>query len=160
MQRLLVVLFAVICAAGAAQADSLRLVPVLTPGERTVTVTPLKPFEVDLVAVRDSADAEMSAVAYTLDVPDGVLVVGEQLLVESLLGLGTSRTGINLVFRCATQSPLHVLRFRFVATRALENAVIGLGPEKKTRLLGIVSCKTENFAKFETVPDSIIVRAR
>jgi len=155
-----IVLLAAVLAAGAAQADSLRLVPVLTPAQRGVSIAPLKPFEVDLVAERDSAVAEMSAVAYTLDVPDGVLVVGEQLLVESLLGLGTSRTGINLVFRCANRSPLHVLRFRFVATRPLENAVIGLSPEKKTKLLGIVSCKGENFAKFETAPDSILVHSR
>lgn len=160
MHRAPAAFFALLFAAAAVRADSLRLVPVLTPGERTVTVAPLKPFEIDLVAERDSTNAEMSAVAYTLNVPDGVLVVGEQLLVESLLGLGTSRTGINLVFRCATQSPLHVLRFRFVATRPLDHAVIGLGPEKKTKLLGIVSCKVENFSKFECAPDSVVVRAR
>lgn len=155
-----IALLAAVVGAGVAQADSLRLVPVLTAPQRAVSIAPLKPFEVDLVAERDSADAEMSAVAYTLDVPDGVVVVGEQLLVESLLGMGTSRTGISLVFRCVNRSPLHVLRFRFVATRPLEHTVIRLGPEKKTKLLGIVSCKDENYAKFETAPDSISVHAR
>src|SRR5262245_1327555 len=151
---------ALVLAAASAHAATLRLVPTASDAKAAATLAPLKPFEVDLVAERDSTFTEMSAVAYTLQVPDGVLVVGEQLLVESLLGLGTSRTGINFVFKCTDRSPLHVLRFRFVATHRLDRAVIKLRPEPKTKFLGLVSCKTQNFSQAACAQDSLVIQAR
>jgi hypothetical protein len=125
-----------------------------------VHATPLQPFTVDLVVERSDAAAQMSAVAYTLAVPDGILLVGEELLVDSLLGLGSSLEGMNLVFQCTKTTPLPVLRFRFVATRPVRDAVVALRPEPLTHFLGFVSCKEENFLKFKTAPDSFVVNAR
>src|SRR5262245_54039354 len=75
-----------------------------------------QPFTLELVAERGDA-AQISAIAYTLEVPPGVVCVGEELLVESLLGVGSSRQGMNLVFECTDKTPLPVLRFRFVAMK-------------------------------------------
>jgi hypothetical protein len=127
---------------------------------KPVQAAVMKPFDVYLVAERDSLHPQMSAVAYTLQVPDGVVVLGEELLVESLLGLGTSRAGMNLVFRCTDQWQVRVLHFRFAATKPVDKAVVALRPDTRTHFLGLVACRDENFAKFESVPDSVVVNAR
>ena len=141
----------------AAGAEKLYLRSV-KPGPVTATV--MQPFMLELVAERGEIATQLSVVAFTLVVPDGLLLVGEELLVDSLLGLGSSRDGINLVFECSDKSPLPILRFRFVATRAVEDAVIQLEPEPKTKFLGIVACRDQDFMKFDTTPDSILVSAR
>jgi hypothetical protein len=125
-----------------------------------IAATVMQPFTLELVAERGDVAEQLSVVAFTLEVPDGILLVGEELLVESLLGLGTSREGINLVFECTPKTPLPILRFRFVATRAVEGAVIALAPERKTKFLGLVSCREQDFMKFETPPESVVVNAR
>lgn len=139
-----------------AEAGRLRL---LTEGDGTsVRTAVLKPFEAVLVAERDSAAVEMSAVAYTLDLPEGVLIVSEEILVESLLSLGTSREGVNVVFRCARGPRLPVLRFRFVATRPIAHGEIRLRPETRTKFLGIVACRDEEFGKDPCEPSSLEIR--
>jgi len=125
----------------------------------TAQVTHLQPFDVFLIAERDSMP-EISAVAYTLEVPEGVVVVGEELLVESLLGLGNSQAGMNLVFRCANGPRVRVLRFRCIVTRPMESAVIRLVPDRRTQFLGLVSCRAEDFSKFESPPAQYTVHAR
>ena len=100
-----------------------------------------------LVAERDTTAVQMSAVAYTLELPDGVLIVSEEMLVESLLSLGTSIEGVNVVFRCVDGPRLPVLRFRFVATRPIAHGQIRLLPETRTKFLGIVACRDEEFGK-------------
>jgi len=149
-----------LCAAPAgARADRLRLVP--SSGEEHVLhPATMQPIDFDLVAERDDGHAQVSAVAFTLEVPDGLVVVGEELQVESLLGLGSTTTGLNLVFRCTEEQPLHVLHFRVVATRALQDAVIALRPDTRTHFLGLISCRDEDFAKFESPPDSLTISTR
>jgi hypothetical protein len=154
----LLLAFAVSMQAPAVRAERVRLESDAKGGRIQAAV--MKPFDVYLVAERDSAAAKISSVAYTLDVPDGLVVVGEELLVESLIGLGTSRTGMNLVFRCVEQPRVRVTRFRFVANRPLQDAVLALRPEPKTNFLGLVSCRDENFDKFASPPDSLVVGAR
>jgi hypothetical protein len=129
-----------------------------TPGPVTATV--MQPFTVELVAERGEIATRLSVVAFTLVVPDGLVLVGEELLVDSLLGLGSSRDGINLVFECSDKTPLPILRFRFVATRPVAGAAIQLEPERKTNFLGIVACRDQDFMKFDTTPDRVLVDAR
>jgi len=136
-----------------------RLLLIDDKGGTEVRAARLQPFDVYLVAQRDSLP-EISAVAYTLEVPEGVLVVGEELLVDSLLGLGSSQAGMNLVFRCATGPRVRVLRFRCVATRPLDGAVLRLVPDRRTQFLGIVSCRDEDFAKFDAPPTQFTVHVR
>ena len=145
--------------ASVARAERVRLETDAPNGGR-IQATVMKPFDVYLVAERDSVTAKISSVAYTLDVPEGVVVLGEELLVESLIGLGSSRTGMNLVFRCVEKPRVRVLHFRFVATRPVQNAVLALRPETKTNFLGLCACRDENFDKFASPPDSILVGAR
>jgi hypothetical protein len=142
-----------------ARAEKLSLV---TTAEREglVGVRLLQPFDVELVVERDSAQAQSSAVAYTLVVPDGLVVVGEELLVESLLGLGSSREGLNLVFRCVTGPRVPVLRFRLVATRPVHGAVLALRPDARTNWLGVVNCRDQDFSKHDCPQDSLVVTAR
>jgi hypothetical protein len=127
---------------------------------RSVNAGVMKPFDVFLVAERDSGKTQLSAVAYKLHVPDGLVMAGEQVLVESIIGLGNSREGLNLVFRCTDNPRQTVVHFRFLATKPLQGAVLGLGPESRTNFLGVVSCRDEVFAKFETAPDSLIIDAK
>jgi hypothetical protein len=140
-----------------AAADRLTLVNDKNGAESQVTH--LQPFDVFLIAERDSLP-EISAVAYTLELPEGVVVVGEELLVESLLGLGNSQAGMNLVFRCANGPRLRVLRFRCVATRAMEAGVIRLVPDRRTQFLGLVTCKGEDYSKIDSPPAQYTVHAR
>jgi len=83
---------------------------------RQIEVGLMKPFEVLLVAERDAESPQISSVVFTLDVPDGLLLVGEEILTESLIALGTPRTGINLSFLCVEAASIDVMRFRFLAT--------------------------------------------
>lgn len=136
-----------------------RLLLVDDKGGTEVRATRLQPFDVYLIAERDSLP-EISAVAYTLEVPAGIVVVGEELLVDSLLGLGSSQAGMNLVFRCATGPRVRVLRFRCVATRPMDAAALRLMPDRRTQFLGIVSCRDEDFAKFDAAPTQFTVNAR
>jgi hypothetical protein len=124
-----------------------------------IVTSVMKPFEVYLVAQRDSSKTQLSAVVFTLDVPDGVVLVGEELLVDSLLGIGSTRAGINLVFRCVEGPVARVLRFRMVATRPLKNAVLRLGPDARTKDLAVVACKDENFTLISCAPESLTVTA-
>lgn len=157
MRRLAAIVSSVLLAAGTAQADRLYLA---APKSGSVQATVMQPFTLELIAERGEVATQLSVVAFTLEVPDGIVLVGEELLVESLLGLGSSRDGMNLVFECTDKSPLPILRYRFVATRPIEHAVIAVAPERKTKFLGIVACREQDFMKFETAPDSVTVSAR
>jgi hypothetical protein len=145
--------------AGAAHADHLRLV-VEGATKGRVQGGLLRPIDVYLVAERDSSHQQISALAYTLQLPEGVLLLGEELLVESLFGLGNSTSGMNLMVRCIDVASPRVMRFRLVPTRPLQDAPVTLTPDPRTHFLGIVSCKDENFAKFDCAPDSMWITAR
>jgi hypothetical protein len=148
-----------VAAASSARGERLHLdCPAATGG--TVHVGIMKPFDVFLVAERDSGKTELSAVAFKLQLPEGLMMAGEELVVESIIGLGTSRDGINLVFRCTDKPRQQVLHFRFLATRPLQGAVLALAPEPRTNFLGVVACRSETFAKFATPPDSLRIDAR
>lgn len=142
--------------ASPAAAGRLRL---LAENDATsIQASVLKPFDAVLVAERDTAAVEMSAVAYTMELPEGVLIASEEILVESLLSLGTSTEGVNVVFRCAEGPRLAVLRFRFVATRPIAAGEIRLLPETRTKFLGIVACRDEDFGKDHCQPSSLSIR--
>jgi hypothetical protein len=163
MRRSLLILAVCSALAGrtsGAAAERLRLVADGAGAAGTVKTALMQPVDIYLVAERDTSHVQMSAVVYTLELPDGVLLVGEELLVESVLGLGTSVTGINLVFRCVDGPSLKVQRFRVVATRPVQNAVVVLRPDTRTKFLGIVSCRDENFAKFACAADSVRISTR
>lgn len=146
-------------AAGPACAERLRLdCPAARDGRVQVGV--LKPFDVYLVAERDSGKTELSAVAYRLRLPAGLLLAGEEIVVEPILGLGNSREGINLVFRCTDRPSQRVALFRLLATGPLENVVVALDAEPRTQFRGVVACRAETFEKFATPPDSLAVTAR
>ena len=136
----------------------LRLLGDPDKGTTSVVSGVMKPFDAYLVASRDSTQHEISAVAFALQLPDGILSVGEELLVEQLVALGSTKEGLNLVFRCVDGPSVRVLRFRFVATRPLEDAVIALGPDPRTHWLGVVSCRPELFDKFDTEPALLHVK--
>lgn len=153
------VMLVLLCLAGRdAWADRLMLQNEVTKNGKLATAV-MKPFEVYLVAQRDSSKTQLSAVVFTLDVPEGVVMVGEELLVDSLLGIGTTRAGINLVFRCVEGPVTRVMRFRMVATRPLQNAMLRLKPDARTKDLAVVACKDENFALIECAPESLMVTA-
>jgi hypothetical protein len=160
--RIAAVMMAVLlglCTAGAARGERLHFnCPAAARG--AVQAGVLKPFDVFLVAERDSGKTELSAVAFKLQLPDGLTMAGEELAVESIIGLGTTRDGINLVFRCTDKPQQQVMHFRFLATRPLQGALLTLGPEPRTNFLGVVACRSETFAKFATPPDTLRIDAR
>jgi hypothetical protein len=125
-----------------------------------VQVGVMKPFDVRLVAERDVEGAQISTVAFKLEVPDGLLLVGEEVLVESLVALGTPRTGLHLAFQCVESQQITVFHFRFVATRPLEQAELRLRPDTRTDFLGIVACKDDNFIKWDCEPARFAVTAK
>jgi len=125
-------------------------------GARIITGV-MKPFDVYLVAERLGTQHQMAAVAFRLDVPEGLIVVGEELLVESLLGLGNSHDGLNLAFRCVDNPRVRVLRFRMAATRVLPAASIRLLPDTRTGFLGVIACKDENYDKIACPQESLAV---
>jgi hypothetical protein len=132
--------------------------PAASGGRLSVGV--MKPFDVFMVAERDSGKTQLSQVDYRLQVPEGVLLAGEELFVESIVALGSSRTGMMLVFHCADNPQLQVMRFRLIATKPIAGAVLALRPEERTHFLGVVACRDETFAKFDCAPDSLVLDAR
>lgn len=142
-----------------AGADSLRLV-LEGSTSREVQAGVMKPFDVLMVAERDSLHPQLSAVAYTLVVPEGAIVVGEELFVDTLIGLGSSLAGMNLVFRCVENPVQRVMRLRVVPTKPLQQATLALRPDTRTNFLGLVTCKDESFSRIECKPDSLQITAR
>ena len=131
-----------------AAGERLRLLTDLkSPGQKATTEV-RKPFTVWLVAERDADKPQVSTVAFRLEVPDGVVILGEELQVESLIALGTPRSGMHLAFHCIEKNRVPVYRFKMVATRPLENATLRTHPEGKTNFLGIVGCRDENFKEW------------
>ena len=148
--------------AASAQEASERLQLVVDSDQREsqLEVERMKPFELLLVAERDAEQPQISTVVFTLDIPEGLLLVGEEILTESLIALGTPRTGINLAFMCVEAPSVEVMRFRFLATAPLQDAAISLLPDTRTNFRGIVSCKAENYDKWDTEPSSVRITTR
>jgi len=125
-----------------------------------------KPFEVTLVAERDAESPQVSTVVFKLDVPEGVVVVGEELLVQALVAIGTPRTGMHLAFHCIEAPQVPVYRFKMVATRPLEGALLRTQPvvieneEGNYEFLGIVACRDETFTQWSCAPSSLTIQAR
>ena len=128
--------------------------------DRVVEVGLMKPFELLLMVERDAEKPQISTVVFTLDIPEGLLLVGEEILTESLIALGTPRTGINLSFLCVEAASIDVMRFRFLATKPLDSAQVTLLPDSRTNFRGIVSCSDENYDKWDTNPSSVTITAR
>ena len=120
----------------------------------------MKPFEVFLVAERNSDASQISTIAFTLEVSDGLLVVGEEVLVESLVALGTPKSGLNLAFHCIESKQVSVFKFRLVATEPVEGAVLRVLPDTRTGFRGVVSCRDENYIKWESEESVFTVIAR
>jgi hypothetical protein len=142
-------------ARGGEPAQRLLLLADLKSRSTTVDVGLMKPFDVQLVAERDGEKPQISTVVFKLEVPEGLVVVGEELLVESLIALGTPRAGLNLAFHCVDTPQVALFRFRFVASKPLKNASIRLVPDPRTDFRGVVSCKDENYAKWDT-PEAVV----
>jgi hypothetical protein len=141
-------------------AERLLLLADVETRTQQLTVGTRKPFTVTLVAERDADKPQVSTVAFKLEVPDGLVLMGEELLVESLLALGTPRTGMHLAFHCVESPRVSVYRFKLVATRPLERVVLRTLPEDKTNFLGIVACRDENFAKWACEPAVLTVTSK
>lgn len=141
-------------------AERLLLLGNLEDRTQQVAVGVRKPFTVTLVAERDAAKPQVSTVAFKLEVPDGLVVMGEELLVESLVALGTPRTGMHLAFHCVENKQVPVYRFKLVATRPLERVALRTLPEDKTQFLGIVACRDENFEKWSCEPAVLTVTSK
>ena len=125
-----------------------------------VAVGVRKPFNVYLVAERDGEKPQISTVAFKLEVPEGVVVMGEELLVESLVALGTPRAGMHLAFHCLEKKQVPVYRFKMVATKPLAGATLRTVPENKTDFLGIVACRDENFEKWSCAPAVLTITSK
>lgn len=119
-----------------------------------------KPFTVTLVAERDAELPQISTVAFKLEVPEGIVIVGEELLVQSLVALGTPRAGMHLAFHCIEAKQVPVYRFKMVATGPLEGVLLRTQPESKTDFLGIVACRDENFEKWSCAPAELTIHVR
>ncbi|MFQ5600169.1 MAG: hypothetical protein ACE5G2_06405 [Candidatus Krumholzibacteriia bacterium] len=147
--------------AAAADPASERLVLLADVGERTaeVEVGVMKPFDVYLVAERDQENPQISAVVFKLELPEGVLLIGEELLVESLIALGTPKAGLNLAFHCVESQQVKVYHFRLAARRPLAKAVVRLAPDPRTNFLGVVSCKDENYDKWASEESTFTITA-
>jgi len=155
------VLFALALGPVAASAgERLLLLSDLESRAQQVSVGIRKPFTVYLVAERDAEKPQISTVAFKLEVPDGVVVMGEDLLVESLVALGTPRAGMHLAFHCLEQKQVPVYRFKKVATKPLERATLRTVPENKTDFLGIVACRDENFEKWSCAPAVLTITSK
>jgi hypothetical protein len=125
-----------------------------------VDVEVRKPFTVTLVAERDAELPQISTVAFKLEVPEGIVIVGEELLVQSLVALGTPRAGMHLAFHCVQAPQVPVYRFKMVATRPLEAGLLRTQPEDRTDFLGVVACRDENFEKWSCQPAELTVHVR
>lgn len=154
-----------LCVAAVASADDEESARLLLLGDlesrsTSIVTDVMKPFEVLLVAERDSEASQISTVAFTLDVPEGLLVVGEEVLVESLIALGTPKSGLNLAFHCIESQQVSVFRFRLVATQAVEAAALRVLPDTRTGFRGVVSCRDENYIKWESEESIFSVTAQ
>jgi hypothetical protein len=161
-RRLQLGLAALLAAAAPAWAGGERLVLVsdLQKPAPQISVGVRKPFTVVLVAERDAEKPQISTVAFKLQVPDGVVIVGEELLVQSLVVLGTPRAGMHLAFHCVEAKQVPVYLFKMLATKPLENAVLRTLPENKTDFLGIIACRDENFEKWSCPEATFTITAR
>jgi hypothetical protein len=163
-KRLCIVLpLLLLCVAGPSFAEGAAERLYLAAGNgngRAVEVGLMKPFDVLLIAERDAEHPQVSTVVFTLDVPDGLVLVGEEILTESLVALGTPRTGINLSFLCVEAPSIEVMRFRFLATRPMDAVQVSLLPDTRTNFLGIVACVEEKYDKWDTEPSSVQITAR
>ena len=154
---------ALVCAPIATAADeTVRLVLLADLESRSTSLETgvMKPFDVLLVAERDSDASQISTVAFTLGVSEGLLVVGEEVLVESLVALGTPKSGLNLAFHCVESKRVRVFRFRLVATQPVEGATLRVLPDTRTNFRGVVSCRDENYEKWESEESVFTVTAR
>jgi len=142
--------------------ETARLVLVgdLESRSTVVETSVMKPFDVYLVAERDSDASQISTVAFTLGIPEGLLVVGEEVLVKSLIALGTPKSGLNLAFHCIEAKRVPVFRFRLVATQSVEAVKLRVLPDTRTEFRGVVSCRDENYVKWEADESSFTVTAR
>jgi len=168
IRRLLSLAILLLASAAAADENPQRLLLLADVEARTqeVRVGVKKPFEVTLVAERDAKSPQVSTVAFRLEVPEGVVVVGEELLVQSLVAIGTPRAGMHLAFHCVEAPQVAVYRFTMVATRPLDGAVLRTQPvvieneEGAYEFLGIVACRDETFEKWPCEPASLTIQAR
>lgn len=157
---LLLCLGAAVPPATARAGERLLLLSDLATRADKVAVGVRKPFTVTLVAERDAEKSQVSTVAFKLEVPDGVVIMGEELLVESLIVLGTPRTGMHVAFQCVEKQQVPIYRFKMVATRPLQGAALRTLPEDKTNFLGIVACRDENFVKWACEPAVLTVTCK
>ena len=159
---LLAVPLLLVVAATSAWAAGERLLLVSDLQKRTqeITVGVRKPFTVTLVAERDAEKPQVSTVAFKLEVPEGIVIVGEELLVQSLVALGTPRAGMHLAFHCVEAKQVPVYQFKMVATKAVDKVTLRTLPEDKTDFLGIVACRDENFEKWSCPAAKFTITAR
>ena len=137
----------------------LRLVADKESMRDSIAVQAMKPFEAWIVGERLGEKQEISTVVFSLELPEGVLLVGEELLEESLIVLGTPKTGMHLTFHCQT-GRVAAMHLRFVATKPLGDAVIRLMPEPKNSFRGLVSCRSENFETLPTPEHALHITVR
>ena len=156
----LVALLAATAAAADPGGERLLLVSDLEKRTQEISVGVRKPFTVVLVAERDAEMSQVSTVAFKLEVPDGIVILGEELLVQSLVALGTPRAGMHLAFHCVEAQQVPVYSFKMLATKPLERATVRTVPENKTDFLGIVACKDENFEKWSCPAAQFTITAR
>jgi hypothetical protein len=158
----------ILCGSAAADEDEPRLL-LFSDVEariREIQVEVRKPFLVTLVAERDAESPQVSTVAFKLEVPEGISVLGEELLVQSLVAIGTPRAGMHLAFHCVEAPQVPVYRFRMVATRPVGEAVLRTQPvvieneEGDYEFLGIVACRDETFEKWTCAPASLKIQTR
>ncbi len=140
--------------------ERLLLVSDLEKHTREITVGVRKPFTVVLVAERDAEKPQLSTIAFKLEVPDGIVIVGEEQLVQSLVALGTPRAGMHLAFQCVEAKQVPVYSFKMLATKPLEKVSVRTLPEDKTAFLGIIACRDENFEKWSCPAASFTITAR
>jgi hypothetical protein len=137
----------------------LRLVADKETMRDSIAVEVMKPFEAWIVGERVGEKQEISTVVFSLELPDGLLLVGEELLEESLIVLGTPKTGMHLTFHCQT-GRVAAMHLRFVATKPLGNAVIRLMPEPKNSFRGLVTGRSENFGTLATPEHALHITMR
>lgn len=163
MKRHIAVLQLCACLALAAPGtagERLRLLTDLQSGGQKVATEVRKPFYVWLVAERDAEKPQVSTVAFRLEVPEGVVILGEELQVESLIALGTPRSGMHLAFHCIEKKQVPVYRFKMVTTRPFESLTLRTHPEGKTNFLGIVGCRDENFPEWACEPAVLTITSK
>ena len=161
-------IFLMLCSAVAADdsAQRLRLYADVQARSQEVRIGVRKPFTATLVAERDAEAPQVSTVAFKLDVPDGIVIVGEELLVQSLVAIGTPRGGMHLAFHCVEAAQVPVYRFKMVAMRPLDGVVLRTQPvviedqEGRYEFLGIAACGDETYANWPCAPAALTIHAR